>query len=83
MESPLRALRERLQLDSQQFAEFLGLSPVTVSLVERGRLRKPKVIWEALRSKGYDAEHLSLRYQLWLRLSRSQGHEFQARRQAT
>ena len=68
MDSPLRAFRERLQLSPEQLAEHLGLSPVTVRLVEGGRLRKPKVIWEALRRQGYDAEHLSLRYQLWLRL---------------
>lgn len=73
MDSPIRALRERLQLDPEQFADYLGLSKVTVSLVERGKLRKPKVIWEALRHRGHDAEHLALRYQLWLRCSQSRG----------
>lgn len=66
--SPVSALRSRLQLSEEQFAQWLGLSPITVGLVERGRLRRPKLIWEALRRRGVDADHLAVRYQLWLRL---------------
>ena len=50
----------------EEFAQWLGLSVHTVSLLERGRLRNPQLVWQALRQRGADAEHLKLRYQLWL-----------------
>ena len=75
MDSPVYALRERLQMSREQFAQHLGLSPHTVALVENGRLRRPRVIWEALRQRGFDAEHLSLRYQLWLRFAQSRSEQ--------
>jgi hypothetical protein len=66
VDGPLSRLREKLQMTPEQFADWLGLTVHTVALVEKGRLRNPQVLWSALRTRGADAEHLKLRYQLWL-----------------
>lgn len=76
MRNPIEQLREKVGLEIEDFARRLDVSPTTVRLLEKGLLRRSRVVWTALEATfGYDARALSKKHEMWLRLRTKQGAE--------
>jgi DNA-binding XRE family transcriptional regulator len=84
MRNPIEQLREKVGLEVEDFARRLDVSPTTVRLLEKGLLRRSRVVWTALEAAfGYDARALSKKHEMWLRLRTKQSGSNPAATQAS
>lgn len=72
MRNPIEQLREKVGLELEDFARKLDVSPTTVRLLEKGLLRRSRVLWTALDAAGFDGRALSKKHEMWLRVRSKQ-----------
>jgi len=83
MRNPIEQLREKVGLEIEDFARRLDVSPTTVRLMEKGLLRRSRVLWNALEAAGYDGRALSKKHEMWLRVRNKQSGSNPAATQAS
>jgi len=65
VENPFVVVRRNLGVPQAEFARTLGVSLPTLWSAEKGSTARPMAVLRALKSMGYDAQHLGEEYMRW------------------
>lgn len=65
VENPFTALRRELDLTKIEFADVLQISTVSLHLIERGQVVRPRKALAALTRHGVDADVIQTKYSRW------------------